>query len=298
MKYWLARAGEEKPEGPFSKADLSRMYHAGEVEMLDQVALNGTDRWQDLGRLLDLRDYQDPAAAAVPPPLPQVQAHKKRTSGNGGVGCIMMIVGLVLLLIFWPLGLLLIFGAAILDQASVHYICTACGNQTVRTARHCMACKAVFVPESLARNLGKGLAAGILCFGLIGWGVWSSMEDSRLDAARVRPEVTARPATVKPASVEKADSDVQLWEYRAKVAAVFADQGFQVEESRVPRSITVRLSVEQSENYDLARLLQMGNEAVRLWRSLDQGFFSLLIKAANGDYLVEGDSINGVKVAG
>jgi hypothetical protein len=296
MKYWLARAGEEKPEGPFSKAELSGMYHAGAVDMLDQVALHGTERWQDLGKLLGLRDYQDPAAAAVPPPLPQVQAHKKRTAGNGGVGCIMMIVGLVLLLIFWPLGLLLIFGAAILDQASVHYICSACGNQTVRTARHCMACKAVFVPESLARNLAKGAAVGLLCFGLIGWWVWSLMEDSRIEAVKVQQKAPATQPVAQSGPVEEAANNPQLWEYRAKVAAIFTAKGCSIDESRLPRFLTVRLNEEHSEIPDYQELMRLGNQAVQLWRSYDPGYFELLIKAADGEYLVGGDPFSGVKI--
>lgn len=279
MKYWLARAGEEKPEGPFSKADLSRMYHAGEVEMLDQVALHGTERWQDLGKLLGLRDYQDPAA--VPPPLPQVQAHKKRTSGNGGVGCMMMIVGLVLLLIFWPLGLLLIFGAAILDQASVHYICTACGNQTVRTARHCMACKAVFVPESLARNLLKGLAVGLLCLGLIGWGVWSSMQAERTNPA------------AKPVQVQRVapTSDPRAWESWNAMANVWRTAGADVEQSNDPRKMVVILPLQLARkltDYELKTLAQAA------WSRFPDAY-SLRVRDELGTELVSA-SVFGVKV--
>lgn len=288
MKYWLARAGEENPEGPFSKAELSQMYHAGAVDMFDQVALHGTERWQDLGKLLGLRDYQDPAAAAVPPPLPQVQSHKKRTSGNGGVGCIMMIVGLVLLLIFWPLGLLLIFGAAILDQASVHYICTACGNQTVRTARHCMACKAVFVPESLARNLAKGAAVGLLCFALIAWLVWSSMEDSRHESVKMSQNEPAAVA-VQSGQTPSAPEDLRLWALREKVVAHYQAQGMEVQESVRARFVTVRVSAIQGASLTNGELESLAFAGLKLWRAEEPGYFMVLITDSAGKYLASAD---------
>ncbi len=142
MKYWLARTGEEKPEGPFSKAELSQMYHAGAVDMLDQVALHGTERWQDLGKLLGLRDYQDPAAEG-PVRGPPVLAKKKRQV-LGNAGCVVFVFGLLLLLFVPVVGVLLIVVAMIVEQCSVKMICTNCGNVTVRTARECAVCHAHF----------------------------------------------------------------------------------------------------------------------------------------------------------
>jgi hypothetical protein len=144
MKYWLARAGEEKPEGPFSRADLSRMYHDGEVDMLDQVCLAGTERWQDLGRLLGLRDYQDPQAAPAAVQLEEVVLAKKKRKAVGSGGCAILLLGLIMLGFFWPVGVILIGAALIVDHMSVKLICTCCGNVTVRTARQCAVCKARF----------------------------------------------------------------------------------------------------------------------------------------------------------
>ena len=75
MTYWLARSGQDKPEGPYTQAQLRQRYEAGEADMDDQVCLAGTQAWQDLGKLLDLRAYREAhAPRAAPPPLPQVHA--------------------------------------------------------------------------------------------------------------------------------------------------------------------------------------------------------------------------------
>jgi hypothetical protein len=178
MKYWLARAGEEKPEGPFSRADLSRMYHDGEVDMLDQVCLAGTERWQDVGKLLGLRDYQDPAAVPAALQPEAVVRAKKKGKAVGSSGCVLLIFGLLMLLLFWPVGVILIGAAIIVNYLSVKPTCTACGNVTVSTARQCAVCKAVFVPESQVKNLAMGLFMAVLFLGLIGLAVWASMEGS------------------------------------------------------------------------------------------------------------------------
>lgn len=145
MTYWLARLGEEKPGGPYSRADLSRMYQAGEADMYDQVCLAGTERWQDLGKLLALRDYQNPAAAASSQPREQVVLAKKKRRVMGSAGCVVFVFGLLLLVLMPPIGVLMIVAGLIIEQCSVKVICTNCGNVTVKTARECAVCRAHFV---------------------------------------------------------------------------------------------------------------------------------------------------------
>src|SRR5690606_15556452 len=41
MTYWLAHVGKDRPEGPYTKAELSRKYEAGEAHLQDQVCLQG-----------------------------------------------------------------------------------------------------------------------------------------------------------------------------------------------------------------------------------------------------------------
>jgi hypothetical protein len=101
MKFWLARATSKNPEGPFTKADLAGMYEAGTVDMLDQVCLAGTEQWQDLGRLLDLRAYVAGRAVVEPAAAEPVFAKKKRKV-VGSAGCVVFVFGL-LLLILMPL---------------------------------------------------------------------------------------------------------------------------------------------------------------------------------------------------
>jgi len=146
--YWLSRAGATQAEGPYTPRQIQTMWGNGQITAEDQLCPTDIDDgWvpaemviEELEDRMIAREVEAAAAAA----RPTVLAKKKRTTGNGGVGCLMLGAGLVLLAFFWPLGLLLIFAALILDQASVHYLCTACGNKTVRTARVCAVCRAHF----------------------------------------------------------------------------------------------------------------------------------------------------------
>lgn len=143
MTYWLAHVGKDRPEGPYTKAELSRKYEAGEAHLQDQVCLQGTECWQDLGKLLDSRDSRH-AHAIQEAAAPLEYAKKKRTTGHGGIGCLMILAGLTLLAIIPVLGVILIVGALVLDQASVHYVCRRCGNITGKHARECAGCRAIF----------------------------------------------------------------------------------------------------------------------------------------------------------
>lgn len=143
MTYWLAHTGKDRPEGPYTEEQLSQKYAAGEAALEDQVCLQGTECWQDLGKLLDLRANRHlhaPQEATAPLEF----AKKKRTTAHGEMGCLMILAGLALLAIIPILGVILIAGALILDQASVHYVCRRCGNITGKHARECAGCRAVF----------------------------------------------------------------------------------------------------------------------------------------------------------
>ncbi len=143
MTYWLAHVGKDRPEGPYTKAELSRKHAAGEVDLQDQICPQGTECWQDLGKLLDLRDDRH-AHATQEAAAPLEFAKKKRTTANGGIGCLMILAGLALLAIIPVVGVILIVGALVLDQASVHYVCRRCGNITGKHAHECAGCRAVF----------------------------------------------------------------------------------------------------------------------------------------------------------
>jgi hypothetical protein len=143
MNYWLARDGAKTPEGPYGKGVLRRMYEAGTAEAMDQVCPAGTEAWQDLGQLLDLRAWREAQAAQVAAVETVVLAKKKRKA-VGSSGCAILLLGLIMLAFFWPVGVILIGAALVVDHLSVKLICTACGNVTVRTARQCAVCDARF----------------------------------------------------------------------------------------------------------------------------------------------------------
>lgn len=144
MTYWLARSGEDAPEGPYTQAQLRQRYEAGEADVHDQVCLAGTQAWQDLGRLLDLRAWREAQApqAVAAAAAPVLTKKKRQVLGNAG--CVIFVFGLLMLLFLPPIGVLMIVAALIVEQVSVKMVCCNCGNVTVKTARECAVCRAHF----------------------------------------------------------------------------------------------------------------------------------------------------------
>lgn len=73
-----------------------------------------------------------------------VAATKKRKSEFAGAGCLIQLVGLVLLF-FFPIGT--IFGVALLlygSAKSIKLVCSSCGNTVEKTSTMCPHCRASF----------------------------------------------------------------------------------------------------------------------------------------------------------
>jgi hypothetical protein len=80
-----------------------------------------------------------------PPALPEtptaIRKHSTRSSGSQVLSLILFLIGLACLLIIWPLGLLIIIIALLLDGRRIKITtCGACGNEVAPTSTLCPTC--------------------------------------------------------------------------------------------------------------------------------------------------------------
>lgn len=143
--YWLTRTGGPA-EGPFTLAQLKSMYQAGHVPATAQVCVDGTEDWLPLTDELEHEQTMQRQLAgprSAPPPMPRLQEGKlKRGSKSGGLGCFLLIVAIIMLVIFWPIGIVVGVLAVVVDSMSLYYHCSICGNETAKSSRQCPHCKA------------------------------------------------------------------------------------------------------------------------------------------------------------
>ena len=85
-------------------------------------------------------------------------SRKVRTGGSQAAAIIIGLLGLVLLLLFWPLGLLLMVIAYFADAkyGKAHY-CGSCGNDVTVTSRLCPTCHSQLVEPDLSMRAGNAL---------------------------------------------------------------------------------------------------------------------------------------------
>jgi hypothetical protein len=254
------------------------------------VCLAGTERWQDVGKLLGLRDYQDPQAAPAAVQPEAVVRAKKKGKAVGSSGCVLLIFGLLMLLLFWPVGVILIGAAIIVNYLSVKPTCTACGNVTVSTARQCAVCKAVFVQESQVKNLAMGLFMAVLFLGLIGWVIFYAGEELWEHRQwQERAQIAAQPKPAPVPAPPPAPEDPRLWSLREKVVEYYRTKGYSVQESTRARSVTVKMSAIQGSSLKDYQLENLAMEGLKIWQSEDAGFFTVLITDTTGQYLASAD---------
>ena len=130
--YWLCRTPGADAEGPFSLGQLQKMHEAGSVTASALVCRAGEEVWYGL---------DDELAASEPPTVQMAPVKKKRRSKGSGCGAVFcFLLGLVMLLLFWPAGLLLIVVALIMDHSSYQPTCGRCGNFVAAKSRLCPAC--------------------------------------------------------------------------------------------------------------------------------------------------------------
>lgn len=143
MTYWLSRAGATQAEGPYTPRQIQTMWSNGQITAEDQLCPTDVeDGWLPAEMVVEELEERAVAREALPSSA-KAYAHKKRKA-VGSSGCAVLVLGLIMLLFFWPVGVLLIAAAIVIDHLSVKLICTSCGNITVKTARECSTCRAHF----------------------------------------------------------------------------------------------------------------------------------------------------------
>lgn len=162
VSYWLIRSSGTPAEGPFSLDQLRRMYDTGNLTTLALVCRCGEESWQALGDELQVMEAGHLEAFRC--------KRRVKTGGDGCVALILFIVAIVVLLFFWPLGLLLMVFAVMSDRRYGWLsFCGACGNTVASTSLQCPTCGARLVVLSraqklkrLLRELGWWLVAGLI----------------------------------------------------------------------------------------------------------------------------------------
>ena len=139
--YWLCRAPGSATEGPFTLAQLRAMYGSGSIMAEALVCRNGEEEWLGLeDELQAVEISQENKAAVYEQRRPPVK--RKRGQKNGCVSAFFFLFGVVMLFVFWPIGLLIILAALIMDHVGCYWMCGACKNEVAPKARVCPCCKA------------------------------------------------------------------------------------------------------------------------------------------------------------
>ena len=110
------------------------MLDAGEIGPDDFACAHGTEDWIPVEMAIGTID--EPGLGAVEPPLNLAM----RVVQRPWMLCALVtfLLGVVTLLAFWPLGLLLIVIALVIDRP--HHVCGYCGNRIERTSTMCPVC--------------------------------------------------------------------------------------------------------------------------------------------------------------
>lgn len=134
--YWLCRAPGSETEGPFALEQIQCMYQSGAITAQAMLCREGDEVWVSA---------LDELQSSFTPPQPIVRRAKKKRKSKAGCGpACLFLIGLLFLVIFWPMGLALIFLALILDHMSYYRACSLCGNEVAKSSRECPWCKARF----------------------------------------------------------------------------------------------------------------------------------------------------------
>lgn len=118
------------------------------------------------------------------PSLAYRQKRRFQSGGNGCAALLVLLIGLGCLLVFWPLGLLLmVLGLAMDTKYAWQSFCGACGNDVSPTSQQCPHCRFTLVPETLSmrlRRFGWGLiVALVFCAGTLAFFFWFFQRQSQ-----------------------------------------------------------------------------------------------------------------------
>lgn len=141
--YWLSRTPGATPEGPFTFGQLKAMYATGAINAEAQVCANSEEEWTEARWMLEeaVESFSTELSQRTEQRAP-MHGKRKRKSKAGCGPSVLFLVGLVMCVIFWPVGLLLLFVALIIDHISYYTACSVCGNEVARKAKICGVCRA------------------------------------------------------------------------------------------------------------------------------------------------------------
>jgi RNA polymerase subunit RPABC4/transcription elongation factor Spt4 len=164
---WL----EDAVSGPHELHDLAEMVRSGGVSLSDLWSADGANDWRPLSEIVTVTEPEPAAAiktklcddcegvvslrAADCPhcgaplrkktkaevPIAQESigvTRRKRKVETFGAGCAVQLLGLGLMFVFWPIGLMVMLGGHFL---AYKWICGNCGNKVEKTAAMCPACR-------------------------------------------------------------------------------------------------------------------------------------------------------------
>ena len=95
-------------------------------------------------------------------------SRKVKTGGSQGMSLFLGVLGLLFLVLFWPLGLLLILLAFFADAKykQAHY-CGSCGNDIASTSRLCPICRAELVSPIVGQQVGNAVKKAVIAFATV-----------------------------------------------------------------------------------------------------------------------------------
>lgn len=156
--YWLCRTPGAATEGPFTIGQLRKMHEAGSVTAEAVVCRQGEQEWMGLDdELCAIEIERGPVLNK-----PQGSAHRlTRRVKTGGSGCgalILFVVGLVICILFFPIGILpgiiVIVAAFLVDgKYGKESCCGACGNAVAATSLQCPNCRSLLDSPPMTSQL-------------------------------------------------------------------------------------------------------------------------------------------------
>ncbi len=132
-------------EGPFTFGQLKAMYQTGAINAEALVCPNGEEEWTEARWMLEEVEAELGRPSTMQGmPVRQVAnpgtVKLRRGQKNGCVSGFLFLVGIALLFVFWPLGLLVILAALIMDHTGSYSMCGACRNEVAPKSRVCPVC--------------------------------------------------------------------------------------------------------------------------------------------------------------
>src|SRR5687768_1988973 len=125
--YWISRNGGPS-EGPYELEQLASMWQTGQLTSIDFAAESGTGEWFNVAYLM--------APAALEP----IKARRRRHRPYLMEAALVAVLGLMLLVFFWPLGVVLMIGSILMDRTI--WDCGQCGDKVHETTKVCPKCGA------------------------------------------------------------------------------------------------------------------------------------------------------------